>query len=164
MSETTEFLARGVLMGAGGSALIDAWAVLLRRLFNVATLDYAMIGRCIGHFRRGRFFHDRIDTAEPIRGERSLGWIAHYSIGVAFAFLLLAIWGLDWARSPTIWPALLVGLGTVCVPWLIMQPGMGAGVAAARTANPRAARLRNLATHAVFGAGLYATALLLSIY
>jgi len=164
LSETTEFLASGVLIGAGGSAFIDAWAVLLRRLFNVATLDYAMLGRWIGHFRQGRFFHDRIDTAEPIRGERPLGWVAHYSIGVVFAFLLLAIWGLDWARSPTIWPALLLGVGTVSVPWLIMQPGMGAGVAAARTANPRSARLRNLATHAVFGAGLYATALLLSIY
>lgn len=36
-----------------------------------------------------------------------------------------------------------------------MQPGMGAGIAASRTPNPRAARLQSLVTHAVFGLGLY---------
>lgn len=47
---------------------------------------------------------------------------------------------------------------TIAAPWLVMQPGMGAGVAASKTPNPRAARLRNLATHTVYGIGLYACA------
>jgi hypothetical protein len=72
---------------------------------------------------------------------------------------LLAIWGLDWARSPTPWPALLVGLVTIAGPWFVMQPAMGAGVAGSRTPNPGATRLRNLATHIVYGVGMYATAL-----
>ena len=38
---------------------------------------------------------------------------------------------------------------------LILQPGMGAGVAARRTPRPNVARLQSLVTHAVFGAGLY---------
>jgi hypothetical protein len=54
-------------------------------------------------------------------------------------------------------PALIVGLITVAAPFLIMQPGMGAGIAA-KTPNPTAARLRSLATHAVFGIGLYGSA------
>ena len=89
--------------------------------------------------------------------------MAHYSIGIAFAFLLLAIWGLDWARSPTIWPPLLIGLGRIVAPWFVMQPAMGAGIAASRTPNPRAARLRNLATHTAYGIGLYVSAVALSI-
>ena len=66
------------------------------------------------------------------------------------------MWGLDWARQPTLGPALLVGIGTVAAPFLVMQPGMGAGVAASRTPRPAAARLQSLVTHTIFGLGLYA--------
>lgn len=163
MSDRVEVLTRVVFIGVGGAALMDAWTLVARRAFNIHGLDYAMLGRWIGHLARGRFFHERIASAEPIRGERPLGWVAHYSIGIAFAFLLPAIWGLDWARSPTVGPPLLVGWGTIIAPWLVLQPGMGAGIAASRTPNPRAARLRNLATHTAYGVGLYVSALALSI-
>jgi hypothetical protein len=43
----------------------------------------------------------------------------------------------------------------VLFPFLVMQPAMGAGIAASRTRNPGAARLQSLVTHAVFGLGLY---------
>jgi hypothetical protein len=150
-------------MGVTGSAAMDVWSLVLRRRFHVPTFDYALLGRWIGHFPQGRFFHERIASADPVRGERPLGWAAHYSIGVAFVFLLLAIWGVEWLRSPTILPALLVGLGTVVAPWLVMQPAMGAGIAGSRTPNPKATRLRNLGTHAVYGVGLYVPAVALSI-
>ncbi len=162
MSDLAEFLARGTLIGIGGAAAMDAWAFLSRRFLAIRGLDYAMLGRWIGHFPEGRFFHERIATAAPVRGERPLGWVAHYSIGIAFALLLLAIWGLDWGRSPSIWPAQAIGLATVLAPWLVMQPAMGAGIAGSKTARPAAARLRNLATHAVYGLGLYASAAALS--
>jgi hypothetical protein len=142
---------------------MDVWALSSRRAFNIQGLDYAMLGRWIGHFPQGRFFHERMASVDPVRGERPLGWLAHYSIGIAFAFLLLAIWGLDWARSPTILPPVLIGLGTIVAPWFVMQPAMGAGIAASRTPNPGAARLRNLATHTVYGIGLYVSAVALSI-
>ncbi len=158
MNYGLEFLARGALIGLGGAALMDFWALIARRAFNIRGLDYAMLGRWIGHFPQGRFVHERIASAHPIRGERPLGWVAHYSIGMAFAFLLLAIWGLDWARSPTILPAMVIGLGTVVAPWFILQPGMGAGIAASKTPDPRAARLRNLATHTAYGIGLFVSA------
>jgi hypothetical protein len=163
MNDLLELIIRGVVIGVGGSALMDVWALFSRRAFKIIGLDYAMLGRWIGHFPRRRFFHRRIASAEPVRGERPLGWVAHYSIGITFALLLLAIWGLDWARSPTIWPALLIGLGTILAPWFVMQPAIGAGMAASRTPNPRAARLRNLATHSFYGLGLYGSALALSL-
>lgn len=162
MSEAFEFVVRGVLIGAAASALMDVWALVARRAFQIQGLDYALLGRWIGHFPRGRLFHERIASADPIRGERPLGWFAHYSIGIAFAFLLLGIWGLDWARSPTLWPPMLIGLGTIVAPWFVLQLGMGAGIAASKTPNPRAARLRNLATHTVYGVGLYASAVALA--
>jgi hypothetical protein len=142
---------------------MDLWSLALRRGFAIPTLDYAMLGRWIGHMPRGRLVHDRIATAAPIPGERALGWVAHYGIGIAFAMVLLAAWGLDWARSPSIWPALIVGFGTIAAPWLVMQPAMGAGIAGSRTPNPVATRLRNLGTHAAYGLGLYVAAVALSL-
>jgi hypothetical protein len=150
-------------MGIVGAALMDLWSLALRLGFAIPTLDYAMLGRWIGHVPRGRLVHDRIAAAAPVPGERALGWFAHYGIGIAFAVVLLATWGLDWARSPSIGPALIVGLGTIVAPWFLMQPGMGAGIAGSRTPNPAATRARNLGTHAIYGLGLYLAALGLSL-
>jgi hypothetical protein len=54
MTEVVELLTRGALIGACGAALMDAWALLARRAFNVQGLDYAMLGRWIGHFDQRR--------------------------------------------------------------------------------------------------------------
>ena len=153
----------GVVIGIGGSALMDVWGLILRRAFNVPTLDYALLGRWIGNMPRGQFVHERMAAARPVLGERPLGWLAHYGIGVAFAFVLLAIWGADWARSPTLLPPMLVGMGTIVAPWFVMQPAMGAGVASSKTPNPAATRLRNLGTHAAYGLGLFLSAVALSV-
>ena len=93
-----------------------------------------------------------------MRGESALGWGAHYLIGMAFASLML-LWGEAWIRQPTLAPALLVGALTVAAPFLVMQPAMGAGIAASRTPRPGAARLQSLINHCVFGLGLYLSAL-----
>jgi hypothetical protein len=57
--------------------------------------------------------------------------------------------------------ALAVGIGTVAAPFFVLQPGMGAGIAARRSAHPGRARLHSLLMHAVFGLGLYASAFVL---
>ena len=157
-----DLVARGIAIGVVGSALMDLWSAVLRRRFGVPTLDYGLLGRWIGHMPRGRFVHERIAASEPIPFERPLGWVAHYAIGIAFALLLLAIWGADWLRVPTLGPALAIGLGTIVAPWFVMQPAMGAGLAGSRTPNPTATRLRNLGTHTVYGLGLYLAAAVVS--
>jgi hypothetical protein len=154
-----DYLVASILIGAGATAATDAWALARRRLLRLPLPDWGLVGRWLAHMARGRFRHERIAAAPPVRGERVIGWIAHYATGIAFAGLLLAVCGLDWARQPTLGPALAVGIGTVAAPFFIMQPGMGAGIAASRTPRPAAARLQSLVTHAVFGLGLYATAL-----
>lgn len=162
MNAIAELAVRGLVMGVAAAALMDAWGLVLRRGFGIPTLDYAMLGRWIGNIPRGRLTHPRMAAAEPVPGERPLGWLAHYAIGVAFAVLLLAAFGSGWAAAPTPWPALAVGLGTIVAPWFVMQPAMGAGIAGSRTPHPAATRLRNLGTHAVYGIGLYVAALALA--
>ncbi len=155
-------IAHTLLLGLGATVAVDLWALLRRRWLGIALPDYALLGRWLGHMPAGRFRHDAIHRSPPIAGERLLGWTAHYLIGIAFAALLPVLWGRLWLEQPRLGPALLIGIATVAAPFLLMQPGMGAGLAARRTPRPSAARLQSLVTHVVFGLGLYATALVLT--
>lgn len=153
----TETMLRAVVIGLGATAVIDIWALGLRRL-GVASLQMALLGRWLGHLLRGRWAHDSIAAATPMRGERLIGWFAHYAIGVTFAVLLLSLVGLTWARAPSLWPPLIVGLATVVAPLFVLQPAIGAGVASAKTPRPLFNALKSVATHAVFGVGMYVAA------
>jgi hypothetical protein len=157
-----ELVASSMLLGAGATALLDLWALARRRLSGLPLPDYGLVGRWIAWLPRGRFLHRPIAATPPVRSERLIGWTAHYGIGVAFAMLLIALLGGEWLARPTLGPSLLFGIATVAAPFLLMQPGMGAGIAASRSPRPAAARLQSVVTHAVFGAGLYATARVLS--
>ena len=149
-------------IGVGATALMDVWAVALKRFWCIPSLNLAMVGRWLGHLPRGTVTHANIAQAAPVRDEAILGWTAHYLIGVLFAAVLLALAGQEWVRQPTFAPALLAGLVSVAAPFCILQPGMGAGVAASKTPHPGAARLRSLMAHTAFGIGLYLAALLWS--
>lgn len=144
-----------LITGIGATAVMDAWGIARKQLFSVPPPNYGLVGRWLAHMVRGRFRHDSIAKSPPVNGELIIGWTAHYLIGIAFAAVLIGVWGIEWVRQPTLGPALLVGIVTVAVPFLVMQPGMGAGIAACRTPNPNAARLQSLITHAIFGFGLY---------
>ena len=124
MSVDLTFGMAAVLIGGGATLFMDLWAALQNRLLGVPSLNYALVGRWIGHLWLGRFSHENIAAAPPTRGETALRWFAHYAIGVVFATMLLAVWGIEWARNPTPGPALLVGVVTVSAPFLILQPAM----------------------------------------
>lgn len=145
-----------VIVGLGATAVMDAWGIVRRPLLGLPPPDYGLVGRWIGHMPHGRFRHPSIAAAAPVRAERVIGWTAHYLTGIAFAGILVGLWGVGWLQAPTLLPALAVGLGSVAAPFLLMQPGMGAGLAARRTPRPGRARIQSVLTHAVFGLGLYA--------
>jgi hypothetical protein len=157
MNDFSEMVLRTLAIGAGATVVMDAWAALLRR-FGIPSLDFALLGRWIGHWRDGVWFHDRIASASPIEGERALGWLAHYAIGISFAALLVGVFGLRWARTPTLLPAILEGLVTVAAPLLVLQPALGLGIASSRTAAPLFNSLKSVVTHVVYGVGLYLAA------
>ena len=151
-----DYLVYALAIGVGATALMDIWVIARTRLLRVPAMSYGLVGRWLAYMPRGRFRHAPIAASPPVRGERVIGWTAHYAIGAALAAALLAIWGVDWVRHPTIGPALIIGIGSVAAPFLLMQPGMGAGIAASRSPRPAAARMQSLLTHAIFGLGLYA--------
>lgn len=151
-----------LLIGTGATLVMDLWTLFRRRAFGIPSLDYALVGRWIGHMIQGRFRHVSIGAAAPVPGERTLGWIAHYAIGIAFAALPIAIAGTEWIGAPTPLPALVAGLASVVAPFLVMQPAFGFGIAASRTPHPGIARRRSLITHLSYGVGLYLAAFTLA--
>ncbi len=157
MSPAVEFAVRAVLIGAGATLVIDLWAVLLRRV-GVSSLQMTLLGRWIGHLPDGIWVHTNVAAAAPVWRERWIGWGAHYAIGITFAALLLRVEGLDWARTPSLFPALRFGVVTVVAPWFVLQPAMGAGFASTRTPRPVFNAVKSLITHAIFGLGLYLAA------
>ncbi len=151
-----------LLVGTAATLVMDGWTLILKHALGIPSLDYALVGRWIGHMSRGRFAHAHIGKAEPVRYEASLGWAIHYATGVAFAALLATLAPAEWVAAPTPGLALVVGLGTVAAPFLLMQPAFGFGFAASKLPNRNAARLRSIVTPLVFGFGLYLAAVTVS--
>ncbi|HEX5162737.1 MAG TPA: DUF2938 domain-containing protein [Steroidobacteraceae bacterium] len=151
-----DLLIKTVVTGLVATAVADAWTLARRSWFGTPLPNYGLVGRWTAHMARGRFRHASIAAAAPVRGESVIGWTIHGLVGIAFAFLLLAVAGGEWFGHPTPLPALLLGLTTVAAPFFVMQPAMGAGVAASRTPRPGASRLHSLVFHGFFGLGLYA--------
>jgi hypothetical protein len=152
-------LIRALLIGIGATVLMDLWNLFLRTAFGIPSLSYCMLGRWIGHMTSGTFRHANIAAAQPRRAECAAGWLAHYSIGMMLAIAFVALAGRDWLARPTLLPALLYGIVTVMFPYFVMQPSLGLGIASSKSASPAQARLKSLATHTVFGIGVYLCAL-----
>lgn len=146
-----------VLLGGGATLFMDLVAVARHRLFGVKGLEYALVGRWLGHLPQGVLLHRPISRSAPIWAERAIGWGAHYAIGIMFAGLFLAIVPSTWLAAPALWPSLAFGLGTVTVPFFLLQPCLGAGVAASKTPHPWRARYQSAIAHLTFGLGLWGT-------
>jgi hypothetical protein len=151
-----------IATGIGATLVMDLWNLFLKRTFSIPSLNYCLLGRWLRHIPEGTLRHASIAAAPQKPHECAIGWVAHYTIGVVFALVLVVLASGDWLARPTLLPALLFGIGTAVFPFFILQPSLGLGIAASRTANPAQARLKSLATHIVFGVGLYVCALAVS--
>ncbi|HVN30493.1 MAG TPA: DUF2938 domain-containing protein [Thermoanaerobaculaceae bacterium] len=159
MSVDAKYVLGAIAIGIGASLVMDLWNLFLKRAFGIPSLNYCLLGRWLCHMPAGTFRHASIAAAPQKPFECTVGWIAHYTIGGVFALVFVGLTSGDWLGRPTLLPALLYGIGTVVFPFFIMQPSLGLGIAASRTPKPTQARLKSLATHTVFGVGLYVCAL-----
>ena len=156
-TEAATYLLSAVPVGLGATLFMDLWALFLNRAFGTPLANYYLVGRWFRHMSEGTFSHTSIASASQKHFECAVGWIAHYVIGAVYALTLVLVSG-NWLAQPTLLPALLFGIGTVLVPFLVMQPSFGLGIAASRAPNPTQARLRSLMAHTTFGVGLYVCA------
>jgi hypothetical protein len=159
MSAGTSYVVGAIAIGIGATLLLDLWNLFLKRAFSIPSLNYCLLGRWLRHMPEGTFRHASINSATQKSSECTVGWIAHYAIGVGLASVLVLLTSGDWLARPTLLLALIYGIGTVVFPFFIMQPSLGLGIAASKTPKPAQARLKSLVTHTVFGVGLYVCAL-----
>jgi len=155
-------LISAVLIGLGATLTFDLWALFLKRAFKITPSNICLVGRWLRYMPEGIFTHSNIGSAPPKSAECTVGWIAHYTIGITFALVFVTLVGHTWLRRPTLMPAIVFGVVTVLAPFAIMQPSLGLGFAASKTSNPTQARVRSLMSHTAFGLGLYLFALLVN--
>ena len=159
MSIELDYIPGAIVIGIGATLVMDLWNLFLKRTFGIPSLSYCLLGRWLRHMPGGTFRHASITGAPEKPYECTVGWIAHYTIGVGFALVFVGVATRDWLGRPTLLPALLYGIGTALLPFFVMQPSIGLGIAASRTPHPTQARLKSVMTHIVFGVGLYVGAL-----
>jgi hypothetical protein len=151
-----------ILMGLGATLTFDLGALFLKHAFKITPSNICLVGRWLRYMPEGIFTHSNIVSAPQKSAECTVGWIAHYMIGITFAIAFVALVGNNWLQHPTLIPAIVFGVVTVLAPFFIMQPSFGLGFAASKTSNPTQARLRSLMNHIAYGVGLYLFALLVS--
>ena len=151
-----------VVIGLGATLFMDIWSLLLKPIFGSPSATYCLVGRWLCHMPGGTFTHANIVAASPKPFECTVGWIAHYTLGVLFAFALVAIVSRAWLARPTALPAIAFGIVSLLVPFLLVQPSFGLGIAASKAPDPTHARLKGLVAHTAFGLGLYVSAILVS--
>jgi hypothetical protein len=158
---TLSFLS-AILIGLGATLTFDLWALFLKHAYQITPSNMCLVGRWLRYMPEGTFNHSNIASAPHKSAECTVGWIAHYMIGITFANAFIALAGNNWLQYPTPIPAIAFGIITVLAPFFIMQPAFGLGFAASKTGNPAQARLRSLMNHTAFGIGLYLFGLLVS--
>lgn len=145
----------GVVVGLIATIVMDLVAWIRQRFFGIQPLDYALLGRWVLNLPTGKIAHHPIMASESKRGERALGWVVHYAIGISLGWLFMVL------VSPTLYPLpflrfpLYFGVATLVLPWFVMQPAFGFGIAAAKTPDPARARLHSAIAHVAYGFGLW---------
>ena len=155
-------LTLSIIIGIGATLTTDLWALFLKHAFKITAPNYCLVGRWFLYMPEGIFRHSSITSTPQKRAECMIGWIAHYMIGITFAIAFVTIVGNGWLQHPTLIPAITFGFVTVLMPFFIMQPAFGLGLAASKTPTPMQARLRSLMNHTAFGVGLYLFGLLVN--
>lgn len=151
-----DFLFQSVVIGLFATFVIDVWAFLLLKLLKMPMPKWDMVGRWVLYlFMKGKLSHTPIGASSSLKHERLAGWIFHYFIGIVFASIYLHLVNSVFQSASALTVAIVFGWATISAPWFIMQPGMGMGIAGARTAAPTIVRIQSIMTHSIFGLSLY---------
>ena len=64
-----DFLWRSLVIGIGGTAAMDLWALVLTAVFGMPLPNWGLVGRWFAHLSKGTFFHADITAAQAIPNE-----------------------------------------------------------------------------------------------
>ena len=149
-----DLILTGVIVGVIGTLAMDLLNHLFARTGVLLRIDVGMIGRMSAGWARGRFCYSHPSEMKPVANEKLIGYITHYSIGVALAIPFVLVWAYFFGGpvSP-VW-ALAYGIATTVASVFFVYPSMGFGVFGMRSPEGIRAPLSSLANHIFFGAGM----------
>lgn len=147
-------VAVGVLAGLTGTVAMDLGNLLFSRLGVISRVDVGMIGRMARGWTRGRFRYGHPSEMDETPGERSVGVLTHYAIGVGLAVPFVVGWDLFVGGPAPPGSAALYGVATTVASWFFVYPSMGFGVLGMRSPEGLKAPLSSLANHLFYGLGL----------
>jgi len=78
-----------IAVGIGATLVMDLWNLFLKRTFSIPSVSFCLLGRWFQHMLGGTFRHASITDAPQRPLECTVGWIAHYTIGVVFALVFV---------------------------------------------------------------------------
>ena len=74
-----------ILMGLGATLTFNLWALFLKHAFSITPSNICLVRRWLRYMSDGIFRHSNIGSAPQKSAECTVGWIAHYMIGITFA-------------------------------------------------------------------------------
>lgn len=152
-----------LIVGVGSTIALDLWTGLLARTIGIPATDWGMVGRWVLGMPSGRLVVDGTNETPPSAQEKTVGWIFHYGIGIAYAAIVLIVWGTGFIADPTLLPIIIVGLlASTTAGLLILFPGLGGGLFASKLPNQGVMIIYLIVAHSVFAAAQYGCALLVA--
>ncbi|MHC4598423.1 MAG: DUF2938 family protein [Planctomycetota bacterium] len=149
-----ELIIVAVVAGVMGTLAMDSLNYLFFRTGMLLRIDVRMIGRIVAGWPRLRFRYSHPGEIEPFAGEKIIGHLTHYAIGVGLALFFVIGWDLLFGGIASPGWALVYGVATTVNSWFIVYPSMGLGVFGKRSPERSRAVLSPLANHLFYGVGL----------
>jgi hypothetical protein len=149
------FIQSAIVAGIFATIVLDIWQRLLQAVAGIPATNWSMVGRWFAHMPYGRFMHEAIGDAEPVRNEAVIGWTMHYLIGVIYGLVYLGLIVIFLSGTPSLLNGFLFGLASVVVPWFVMQPELGLGIMGSKAPNPNVPRFTALGAHCLYGTALF---------
>jgi hypothetical protein len=157
----TKQLIKGVVVGGIATFIMDCSVIFSKILgLSQVQMKYDYMGRWLLHLIEGNFAHRDIRSSEVLGGEFIAGVLLHYGIGAILGVAYLIFWEYK-NRSATIILPLLFGLSTCILPWLILYPSMGYGLAGLNGIDGASLLAYSISGHFFYGFGLYLSQILI---
>lgn len=149
-------LATGIL----STVALDIWVTLVQKLTGLPATNWGMVGRWFSGIPRGQWVL-RDGSSAPSAGEKALGWVFHYLIGIGYSVLIVLLWGTGFVHTPTVIPVAIVGvIVSTLAGLMILMPGLGAGFMGSKLPNQGVTFVYVVVAHVVYALALYGAAIM----
>jgi hypothetical protein len=150
----------GVAAGVLGTVAMDTLNHLVARTGLIVKIDPPMLGRMAAGWARGRFRYRHPEEVAPVSGEKVLGILTHYAIGLGLAVPFVVGWDLAAGALPSPGWTIVYGIATTAASWLLVYPSLGLGACGLRSPDGGKNARSSLLNHLFFGVGMAAAVVL----